>query len=458
MTFSALDSALTGPLFASAEMRAVFSDAARVAAMLKVEAALAEAEARQGLVPSALAVAIRKVRVDALDLAALGEKTADAGVPNIPFVKAVEAKLPEKLRGAFHKGATSQDILETALVLQMAAAFDLAAADLIATIDGLLAMSRKYRRTPQVGRSVGQHAAPITFGYTASVWLAGVLESAAELGPLRQRVLAASLGGPVGTLAGLGDKGPAVVADFAAILGLAVPAATWHTSRGRVVAAGAWLATLIGALAKIATDVVFLSATEVGEVSEAPARGRGGSSAMPHKQNPVSAVVILAAHAAAGGHLSALVGAMAAGQQRPAGAWQSEWHALPTLFGLASGALREARRIAESLVVHERRMRSNLDFTHGLLFADAVSARLAPALGREAAHRIVKEAADVVRDTGEMFQTALAEQSGIPARLRAEVQSAFDLTPAIDAAAAHADRVVKVARTVRREFAAGKGA
>jgi 3-carboxy-cis,cis-muconate cycloisomerase len=128
------------------------------------------------------------------------------------------------------------------------------------------------------------------------------------------------------------------------------------------------------------------------------------------------------------------------------------------LFGLASGALREARRIAESLVVHERRMRSNLDLTHGLLFADAVSARLAPALGREAAHRIVEEAADVVRDTGEMFQTALAEQSGIPARLRAEVQSAFDLTPAIDAAAAHADRVVKVARTVRREFAAGKGA
>ena len=457
MAFSALDSVLTGPLFATAEMRAVFSDRARVAAMLTVEAALAEAEARHHLVPAALATAIRKRRAEDLDLDEIGAKTADAGVPTIPFVKAVEAKLPEKLRGSFHKGATSQDVLDTALALQMASAFDLAAADLAAIVDGLSALARKYRRTQQVGRSLGQHGAPITFGFAASVWLGGVVESAAELGPLRKRVLAASLGGPVGTLAGLGADGPVVAADFAAILGLSVPPATWHTSRGRIVAVGAWLATLIGALAKIATDVVFLSATEVGEVNEAPAAGRGGSSAMPHKQNPVSAMVILAAHAAAGGHLSALVGAMATGQQRPAGAWQSEWHALPTLFGLASGALREARRLAEGLVVHPDRMRANLGLTRGLLFADAVAARLAAALGREAGHAIVEKAAATVRDSGETFQAVLAKEAAISPALHAKVKAAFDMTPAIAAAAAHVDSVLKATKAVRRELAARKG-
>ena len=456
MTFSALDSALTGPLFATAEMRAVFSDRARIEAMLTVEAALAEAKARHGLVPAALATAIRKVRVDDLDLADLGAKTADAGVPTIPFVKTVEAKLPEKLRGSFHRGATSQDILDTALVLQMASGFDRAAADLLAIIDALAALARKYRRTPQIGRTLGQHAAPITFGYAASVWLGGVAESAAELAPLRKRILAVSLGGPVGTLAGLGTNGPAVAADFAAILGLSVPPAMWHASRGRIVAVGAWLATLIGALAKIATDVIFLSATEVGEVGEAHVAGRGGSSAMPHKQNPVSAMVILAAHAAAGGHLAALVGAMAAGQQRPAGAWQSEWHSLPPLFGLASGALREARRLAEGLVVHDDRMRANLDLTRGLIFADAVAARLASTLGREAAHKIVEKAVAAVRDTGETVQEALAKDSSVPPALREDVKAAFDLTPAIDAAAAHTDRVLKATKAVRRDLAARK--
>ena len=335
-----------------------------------------------------------------LDLAAIGARTEDAGVPAIPFVKAVEALLPEKLRGHFHRGATSQDILDTALVLQIADGLGLIGDRPRRRDRRTGCPCRRHRKTPQAGRSYGQHAAPITFGYAVAVWLAGIADCAATLPALRERALVASLGGPVGTLAALGDDGPAVLAAFAASLGLAVPPATWHVSRGRIVAVGAWLATLIGALAKMATDVVFLASTEVGEVAEPPVAGRGGSSAMPHKRNPLSAGVILAAHAAAKGHVVTLLDCMAAAHQRPAGPWHAEWHALPQLFGLASGALREARRLAEGLVVHAERMRTNLDLTRGLLFADAVAARLAPSLGREAAHAIVERAAAAVRDTG----------------------------------------------------------
>ncbi len=381
MTFSALDSELTGPLFASDAMRAVFSDRNRLEAMIAVEAALARAEAAAGQVPKGLAPAIARLSADDFDLAALGAATANAGVVTIPFIKALEAKLPDRLRGHVHKGATSQDVIDSALALQMARAFGLIATDLVVIIDGLVKRIRRHRRTVCVGRTYGQHAAPVTFGFVAGTWLDGIAEVAAELPHVRERALAASLGGPVGTLAGLGAVGAAIGKRFARELGLAAAPVPWHTSRGRMVAVGAWLATLIAALARMATDVVFLSATEIGEVGEAPVEGRGGSSAMPHKRNPVSSTVILAAHAAAPGLVATLLDAAASGQQRPAGPWQAEWHALPALFGLASGALSEGRRLAEGLVVNDKRMRANLDLTGGLIFADAVFTALAARLG-----------------------------------------------------------------------------
>ena len=210
----------------------------------------------------------------------------------------------------------------------------------------------------------------------------------------------------------------------------------------------------IGALAKMATDVVFLSATEVAEVAEGAATGRGGSSAMPHKRNPVSATVILAAHAAAPGHVTTLLTALAAANQRPAGAWQAEWHALPALFGLASGALREGRRIAERLAIDTRRMRANLDMTGGLLFADAAAAALAPKLGRDAAHALVAAASATVRDTGTLLRDVLAEDERVTPDL---IAAAFDLAPAIDAAAAATDRALREAATARRALADKKG-
>jgi 3-carboxy-cis,cis-muconate cycloisomerase len=442
MTFSALDSELTGPLFATAEMAAVFSDRARLAAMLRVEEALARAEAASRLAPKGLAAAIRRVSPDDFDLAALGAATASAGVPAIPFVKALEAKLTERLRGHLHFGATSQDLLDTALVLQIGDALDLIEADLAAIVAGLSKMARAHRKTPQIGRTYGQHAAPITFGYTAAVWLAGIAEVAADLPRLRDRLAVISLDGPVGTLPALSNRGVAVRHAFAQQLNLTGPAAPWHTLRARPAEVGAWLAILLGALAKMAADVAFLASTEVGEVAEPSAPGRGGSSAMPHKQNPVSSTVILASHAAAAGHLVTLVNAMAAPGQRPAGAWHSEWLVLPQLFGLASGALREARRLAEGLLVDRKRMRANQEMTRGLIFAGAAAGCLSPKLGRDSAHRLVEKASNIVRATGRPLNEVLVADASIPAALNRDLSAAFDLAPAIAAAAAVTDRIL----------------
>jgi len=451
MTFSALDSELTGPLFASAGMRAAFSDRARIEAMLRAEAALAAAESSAGLAPKGLAAAIGKITADDLDLAAIGARAGDAGVLTIPFVQAVEAKLPANLRGHFHYGATSQDILDTAMVLQMRAGLDLIEAEISAIVAGLTKLATAHRKTPMVGRSYGQHAAPISFGFAVATWLSGIGEVGAGLPRVRERALVASLGGPVGTLAALGNKGPAVVAAFAKELGLAAPPIAWHVTRARLAETGAWLGLLIGALAKMATDVVHLASTEVGEVAEPHVAGRGGSSAMPHKRNPISATVILAAHGAAGGHVATLINAMAAADQRPAGAWHAEWHALPQLFGLASGALREARRLAVGLTVDKARMRTNLDLTRGLLFADAVASALAPKLGRDAAHRIVEKAADAVRETGMTLREVLAKNATLP---KADLDAAFDLTPAVDAAAVMTDRALAEAKAAVRALTA----
>jgi 3-carboxy-cis,cis-muconate cycloisomerase len=455
MTFSPLDSALLGPLFATDAMRAVFSDRARIAAMLRMEAALARAEARLGLVPDALAPAIAAIGPDAFDLPEIGDQTVLSGVPTIPFVKAVQQKLPKELEPFFHKGATTQDIADTALVLQMRAAFALIARDLDAVLDRFAELAREHRSTPCVGRTYGQHAAPLTFGYKVAVWAVGIAEAAERLPSLCERTLTASLGGPVGTLAGLGDKGPAVAEAFAEELGLAAAPIAWHSLRARMAETGAWLAILMGALAKMATDVAHLASTEVGELAEPFVPGRGGSSAMPHKRNPVSATVILSAHMAAKAHVATLLDAMAAAHERPAGAWHAEWHALPQLFGLASGSLQEARGLSDGLVVKAERMRRNIDATAGLLFADVVAARLAPSLGRERAHRLLEQAAGRVRTSGSSLAEVLRTDPELSRDVPAEIlASAFDPTPAVDAAAPWVDRALDEIARIRERLRA----
>ncbi len=435
MTLSALDSSLLGPLFTTTAMRACFSDESRLRHMLAAEAALARALARHGLAPDALAPAIEAVQ--GLDPAAIGAATAISGVPTIPFVRAVQTQLPPELERAFHRGATTQDIMDTALVMACREAFALLETELAAVRTGLAALARRHRDTHCVGRTYGQHAAPVTFGFKVAVWLVGVAEVSTQLGAVRAGLLQASLAGPVGTLAGLGAAGPDVLDSYAAELGLAAPPIAWHTRRAGVVGAGVWLATLIGALAKMATDIAHLASTEVGEVAEPYVPGRGGSSAMPHKRNPVSCTVILAAHAAAPGHVTTLLTAMAALHERPPGLWHAEWHALPSLFGLAAGALREARALAEGLEVDAGRMMANIGLTRGLLFADAAAAVLARTMGREAAHHRVEQAADEVRRSGATLQGVLGAELG--------GADPFDLAPAVLAATGWVDRALACA-------------
>ena len=419
--------------------------------MIEAEAALARAQARLGIVPDGLAAAVEAVDPGTLDLAALGAQTAVSGVPTIPFIAAMQARLPADLARSFHKGATTQDILDTGMVLQLRRALDLVAADLDGTLAGLMRMAETHRATPCVGRTYGQHAAPLTFGCKAAVWLTGIADAAGGLSQVRGRLLVASLGGPVGTLASLGGKGPAVLDAFARELGLGTTPLAWHTLRGRVAEAGSWVAVLLGSLAKMATDVASLASTEIGEVAEPHVPGRGGSSAMPHKRNPVSSTVILAAHAAAGGHVQTLFNAMAAAHERPAGLWHAEWHALPMLLGLASGALREARALAEGLTVDAARMEANLGLTRGLLFADAAAGRLAGRLGRAEAHMLVEHAAGMVRETGSTLRAVLAADPALQG-MAGDLEGAFDLTPAIAAAGPWVDRAVQHAAAVRADL------
>ncbi|MCG7360169.1 adenylosuccinate lyase family protein, partial [Roseomonas sp. ACRSG] len=245
-----------------------------------------------------------------------------------------------------------------------------------------------------------------------------------------------------------GGQGPVVLQGFAKELGLGAASIAWHTRRGRIAEAGSWLAQLLGALGKMAADIAHLASTEVGEVAEPYVPGRGGSSAMPHKRNPVSCTVILAAQAAAPGQAATLLQAMVAAHERPAGLWHAEWHALPSLFGLASGALREARALAEGLEVDAARMRANLDITRGLLFADAAAARLGTKLGREAAHALVEQAAGQVRDSGDSLQVVLERMPQV-AEAGIDLSPAFTLDPATAAAAAWVEPAVREAEAVR---------
>jgi 3-carboxy-cis,cis-muconate cycloisomerase len=438
MSFSALDSALTGPLFASERMRALFSDRARLAAMIEVETALARAQARFGLVSPDLAPALDAITPDQLDIEAVGRETELAGVPVIPFVKAMRRLLPPAVEPDFHKGATTQDITDTALVLQMRRAFSLVAEDAVATMKALQALASTHARTVCAGRTYGQHAAPVSFGYKVAVWNMGIADVALRARDVRERALVASLGGPVGTLAGMGARRLDIADAFAAELGLGSSPISWHTRRAGIAEAGHWLAMLIAALGRMAGDVAHLASTEVTEVAEPHQPGRGGSSAMPHKRNPISCTVILAASSAARGLALPLLDAMVSAHERPAGAWHAEWHALPQLFGLASGALREARVLAAGLEVDPARMAANLDATRGLIFADAVAAELAPSIGAGAAHWIVTQAADTVRVRGEHLRDVLMRDHAIAGGI---LDMAFDVTNSVDAAAAWVVRV-----------------
>ena len=420
MTVAPFDGPVLGTLYGTDAMRAVFAEAAWFARMLETEAALARVEARLGLIPddAARVITAAAEAPGTLDWAAMAESARMVGYPVVGLVRALSAASGEA--GAWtHWGATTQDIMDTATVLQARAGLASIRADLTGLARALAGLADGHRSTPMAGRTHLQHALPVTFGLKCAIWLQPILSHVERLDQLRPRVEIVQFGGAAGTLASLGGQGIAVMEGLAAELGLGAPLAPWHVCRDGLAEAVGFLGLMCGSLMKIALDVSLMAQTELGEVSEGYVAGRGSSSTMPQKRNPISSEYVIANGRGAQAMVPLMQGSMAQDHERATGPWQAEAIALPQAFVLAHGALAHARSIAENLVVDADAMTRNLGASRGLIVAEAAMMGLAPALGREAAHHAVKHACDRALADGTDLATALAAEPEVAARLDA---------------------------------------
>jgi len=450
MTIGVLQSTLFADMFGTAAMRDAFGDLAFLNNCVVVEAALARAQARLGIVPEAAASAISQAAEaiisgrEALDLARLKRETETVGYPILPLVRQV-AELAGEGGRYLHWGATTQDIMDSAVVLQIRDGLALVEADLTKLRDHLAALARKYRDTPMAGRTHLQHALPVTFGYKAAIWLSSFDRHAERLAELKKRVLIAQFGGAAGTLASLGDGNEALrtVGELARELGLGEPAITWHVARDGIAEAVQFLALLGGSLGKIAYDVMLMSATEFAEAAEPFIAGRGSSSTMPQKRNPISCELILAASKALRQHAGLVLDAMVSDFERATGPWHVEWIAVPEAFGYAAGALHQAEFMMGGLIVDARRMAKNLGMTHGLIVAEAVMMGLAPHTGRNEAHDFVYDACRAAIESDRPLYDVLLETPEVAGPLGADkLKSLTDPANYLGAAQAMVDRVL----------------
>lgn len=442
---------LFGPLFHGATMGAVFTDRAHLQGLLDFEAALARAEAKVGIIPAAAAAPIA-AQCDAAfyDLAEIAEGATRGGNTAIPLVKALTAKVAAQDKAAagfVHWGATSQDAMDTGLVLQLRAALTLIEADLARLSAALAALALNHRQTPMVGRTWLQHALPITFGLKAAGWLDAVERHRARITELKPRLLVLQFGGAAGTLAALGDKGLLVAEALAGELNLALPAMPWHGARDRVVELGTTLGLLTGSLGKMARDVALLMQTDVGEAFEPAGAGRGGSSTMPHKRNPVAAAAVLAAATRVPHLVGSLLSGMVQEHERGLGGWHAEWPVLPELVQLSAGALSHMAETMAGLEVDAARMRANLDITHGLIMAEAVAMALGARLGKQAAHHLVEAASKrAVAEKRHLRDVLSTDQAVMPHLKREELDRLFDPLGYIGVATTLTDRVLAARR------------
>lgn len=397
-------------LFSTPEMSATFSRKAHVQHMLLFEAALARAEARAGIIPAEAARHIgASCRVEFFDVAALYREAAIAGTPAIPLVRMLTAHVEGEAKKFVHWGATSQDVIDTALMLQMREGLD----QLIATLHALGAscarLSDQHRYTLMVGRTLLQQALPITFGLKTARWLAMVTRLLHELCERRDHALAVQFGGAAGTLASLGDAGLRVAGRLGEELHLPVPELPWHTERDRVAGIATTLGIVAGAMAKIGGDIALLAQTEVGEASEGAIAGKGSSSAMPQKRNPVDTTNALAAARLATGMVPIVLTAMAQEHERAVGGWQAEWVAIPDLFRFTAGAVAGIHNALAGLQVDAAHMRANLDLTHGLVMAESLTMALAPHVGKSEAYHLVQAVCNQVMEAkGDLHQAVKA--------------------------------------------------
>jgi 3-carboxy-cis,cis-muconate cycloisomerase len=439
------------PIFVPDRIREAAGGHAWLQFMLDAEGALAVAQARSGLIPEEAAKTIVS-RCDAglFDPEEIGHQGRAAGNPVPPLVRSLTAAVSDVSEDAaryVHKGATSQDITDTAAMLVAKRTLDLILAELDGISSACARLAESHRDTIMAGRTLLQQAMPTTFGLKAASWLVSVLETRKKLVEVRSSRLAAQLGGAAGTLASLGDSGISVLEEFARELDLAEPVVPWHTDRTRVAEVGGALSLVAGVLAKISLDVILLSQTEVGEVAEPPDGGRGGSSTLPHKRNPILSVTAAASARRVVDLSRTLQAAMAQEHERAAGAWHSEWEALSDALALTGGAAAAVREVTEGLQVHSERMRENLDATGGLLLAENVTTVAAERLGRLKAHDLVQAVARRAADGERPFREELLGDGGIREVLsEEEIDAALDPAGYLGSAGTFVDRALALYR------------
>jgi len=444
MSAVGVSSGIFRDIFSTEPMRRIFADENRVQKYLDIEAALARAQARLGIIPQEACDEIcRHCDAKDFDFAKLKSQTERIGYPVLPVVQQLVAACRDGLGEWCHWGATTQDITDTATVLQIREALDLVEADILAIADALAALAKRYRDTPMAGRSNLQQAVPITFGYKAATYLAAFDRHRQRLREMRPRVLVGEFGGAAGTLSSLGTRGLEVQAALMIELGLGQPEIAWHTLRDRIAEVGCLLGLITGTCGKIAFDVKLMMQTEVEEVYEPFHEGRGSSSTMPQKRNPISSVYITATTSLVRQHVAALLDAMVEDHERATGPWEIEWIAVPEIFSLSAGCLAHTRAVVSGLQVDEKKMRANLDITRGLIVSEAVMMGLGPHIGRQYAHDLVYDICRQVIATGRPLVDLLAENKEIAKHLdRAALEKLCDPANYLGQAGEMVDRVL----------------
>lgn len=409
--------------FSQPQMSEIFSDHGRLQGMLDFEAALARAEASTGLIPAEVVEDIQAgCRAELFDFAELAVAIGNAGNSAIPLVKALGKKIAARNPTAeryVHMGATSQDVMDSGVVLQLREAIVLLERDLAELAESLARQAQRYAVTPLAGRTWLQQATPVTLGMKIAGWLGAVTRHRQRLQELKPRLLSLQFGGASGTLAALGAQALPVAEALARELQLTLPEQPWHTQRDRLVEFAGWLGLIAGSLGKMGRDISLLMQTEVGEVFEPAAAGKGGSSTMPHKRNPVGAAVMISASVRAPGLVATMFAAMPQEHERSLGLWHAEWETLPELCCLVSGSLQQALQVIPALEVNAEQMLTNLDSTRGLVLAEAVSIALAQRIGRDAAHHLIEQSCRQAVQQGLHLREVLGADPQVSAELSA---------------------------------------
>ena len=392
MMATVLDSNIFGPLFSDAEVSGLLTDEAMVRALVKVEISLARAEAQVGVIPTGAAESIAKANADKIDIGALAKGTSASGFPIIALVQELRRQVGVEAAPYVHWGATTQDIMDAACVLQLRAAVKIFKTRLREIACHLSTLADRHRRTVLAGRTHGQQALPISFGAKVANWLAPLVRHADRLDEILPRLLVVQFGGAAGTLAALGDKGLAVGRALAEGLELGLPETPWHAQRDSLVEFAGWLSLVTGSLGKMAQDIILLAQTEVGEAGESADEGRGSSSTMPQKNNPITSELIVAAARTNASLLSALHQAQIQEHERATHGWQVEWLTLPQMVQLTGGALKHGLYLAKNLQIDASAMRANIARANDVILGEAAVFALAKAMPRPDAEALVKKA------------------------------------------------------------------